>query len=159
MNASKLVLLSGVILLQACAHTTKGKLYQNMALSAGAGALIGQTHRDYPNTYSFSLASAAAALAAIITIHLDDPDREVKKIREEMALLKSVYSPEKLEKQVAGRPLVFGNEILESYKKMIVPGEYRIYSIDRWVPEGENRLVHQDKIVELIPPSLKAGGG
>ena len=37
---------------------------------------------------------------------------------------------------------------------MINPGEWKIYALDQWIEAGENQLIHQDKIMELIPPSL-----
>ena len=37
---------------------------------------------------------------------------------------------------------------------MINPGEWKIYALDQWIEDSENKLIHQDKMMELIPPSL-----
>lgn len=36
--------------------------------------------------------------------------------------------------------------------------KWRLYQIDRWVKGSENQLIHQDKLVELIPIENPEGG-
>lgn len=138
-----------------CAHTTKEKVFQNMLIAGATGVVIGQQKEDYKTTYSTMYGGMAAAIAAAVTLYINDPDKESDKLREEIRSMK-VQMDQIGEPRLASQtPATFGAKVPSKYRSMINPGEWRVYEINQWIDDGDNRLIHQDKIMELIPPSLK----
>lgn len=135
--------------------TVKGKIYRDMAIGAAVGLALGQNEEKYKNANSLMYAGSFAAGAAAISLLINDPDQEIEKIRKETLQIKSeldqVLNPT-LTNQFPG---TLNGKIPAKYKGLIQPGEWKIYALDQWVEDGENRMVHQDKIMELIPPSLR----
>lgn len=144
-----------LLLITGCAHTPKEKVFQNMLIAGAAGIALGQQKSEYKTTYSTMYGGTAAALAGAITLYLNDPDKEANKLREELQLLKKQMDLMAEPKLKAQSPAMFGAKVPDKYKAMISPGEWRIYETDLWLEDGENRMVHQDKIMELIPPTLR----
>lgn len=138
-----------------CATTTSGKVYQNMALAGAAGAIYGSTQQDYKTTQAVLYGSLAAAIAAATTIYFEDPDKEQIRLRNELKSLKAKLDQINEPKLVGVEPATFGARIPAKYKNMIQPGEWKVFELDQWVEDGDNRLIHQDKVMELTPPSLK----
>ncbi|MFN9066691.1 MAG: hypothetical protein ACK5V3_05640, partial [Bdellovibrionales bacterium] len=89
------------------------------------------------------------------SVYKNDPDLEIEKYKNQTTSLRKqldeLTNPV-LEKQLPG---TLSGKVPDKYKNLIEPGEWRIYSINQWIEDGENRLIHQDKVMELIPPSLK----
>lgn len=142
--------------LQGCASSEyQKKIYKNMALSGLVGVVVGQTHDDYRKTHSSIYGAAGAALGALLTVYFEDPEKETKRLKEEVELLRQANGVDSPPRKVAQKAFNFGEEVSQEYQKLITPGEWRIYEVDRWKEEGENRLVHEDKVMELVPPALK----
>ena len=78
---------------------------------------------------------------------MERKDKENQKLKTEM---ERIYHPS-LKFETTG---MMNSKIPEKYKSMINPGEWKIYALDQWIEAGENQLIHQDKMMELIPPSL-----
>lgn len=131
------------------------KIYKNMALSGLVGVVVGQTHDEYRKTHSSIYGAVGAALGALLTVYFEDPEKETKRLKEEVELLRQANGLDSPPRKVAQKAFNFGEEVSQEYQKLITPGEWRIYQVDRWKEEGENRLVHEDKVMELVPPALK----
>ena len=138
-----------------CAHTTKEKVFQNMIIAGVTGAIIGQQKEDYKTTHSIMYGGVAAAVAGTVTLYINDPDKESEKLREEIRVLRTQMDQIGEPRLATQTPATFGAKVPDRYRSMINPGEWRVYEINQWIEDGENRLIHQDKIMELIPPSLK----
>lgn len=154
MNANKIILVIPVLLC-GCATTPKQRIIRDTLIAGAVGAYLGSQRSEHKNTYSAMYAGGAASIAAITSVIINDPDKEVLKIRAEKEQvqkeLDDLISP-KLEET---RPGTLSAKLPQKYQSLVNPGEWRIYSIDQWIEDGENRLIHQDKIMELIPPTLK----
>lgn len=126
-----------------------------MAIGAAAGVLIAQSKEQNKTGYSLMYGGLGASAGALYSLYKNDPDLEVEKYKNQTASLRrqldEITNPV-LEKQLPG---TLSGKVPEKYKNLIEPGEWRIYSINQWIEDGENRLIHQDKVMELIPPSLK----
>lgn len=137
-----------------CATTQREKVFQNMAIAAAAGFAIGQTSSEAKNNYSLMYAGLAATGAGVATLYYSNIDDENKKLKEETKKLKEdldqLLAP-RLEKTTPG---TMAAKIPEKFRSLVSPGEWRLYAVDQWIEDGENRLIHQDKIMELVPPSL-----
>lgn len=156
MSANKAMSAASVLfLITACAHTPTEKVFQNMLIAGATGVALGQQKEDYKTTYSTMYGGVAAAIAGAVTLYMNDPDKESQKLREEMRVLKTQMDQIGEPQLATQTPATFGAKVPEKYKSMINPGEWRIYDLNQWIEDGENRLIHQDKIMELIPPSLK----
>lgn len=151
----KFLILISFVALSSCATSFKGKLSQKMALGAGVGALYGSSKDHSKDAHSLMWAGVGAATGALFSMYMDDPDKEVQRLIDESKRLRmemdEMRSP-KLEATVSAFPK---SQLPSKYQRLVSPGEWRIYEIDEWVEEGDSRLVHRDKIMELVPPSLK----
>lgn len=136
------------------AFTSRQKVYQNMALAGSAGVLYGILQPENRNTYGLLYGSLGSALAAVITLYYLNPDLETKELANENRRLKASLDQFQNPKVLYTTPGTFHSKIPEKYRKLVQPGEWRVSEIDQWIEEGENRIIHQDKIMELVPPSL-----
>ncbi len=141
--------------LTGCATSFKAQLLQTMAATAAIGAVYGLSKPENKTPNAVMWGALGATSGALITVLTHDPDkeaerqrREAERLREELSLLNSP----KLEKQTSG---LFGSKVPEKYRHLINPGEWNVSRIDQWIEEDENRLVHQDLVMELTPPTLK----
>lgn len=154
-SAAKLTLASALLIATACAHTPTEEVFQNMILAGVAGIAMGQQKEEYKTTHSLMYGGLGAAAAGAVTLYLKNPDKETERMRTEVLKLKAQiesFSEPELKSQTPG---TFGARVPDKYRAMISPGEWRIYEINQWIEDGENRIIHQDKIMELIPPSLR----
>ena len=143
-------------LLCSCASTTKTKVLSEMAAAGILGVVAGQQRQEDRMAFSVMYAGLAAATAGAIGVIVHDPDKEFSILKSENADLKQkldeAFTP-RLEKELPG---TLTGKVPDKYRALIQPGQWRVYELDQWIEEDENRLIHQDKIMELIPPSLKA---
>lgn len=157
MSAINKLIIPFTLMCVGCATTSREKILQNMAIAAVSGYVAGQQKGDHKSSYSVMYAGLGASAAAVGSLYYYNIDDENKKLRDETKKLKDeldqVLSP-KLERHTPG---TMAGKIPDKYRNLISPGEWRVYAIDQWVEDGENRIIHQDKIMELIPPTLKPG--
>jgi hypothetical protein len=155
MNALITSALTFLLFLSGCASTPKNQILQNMTIGAAAGVLIAQSKEQSKMSYSLMYGGLGASAGTLYSLYKNDPDLEVEKFKNQTASLRrqldEITNPV-LEKQLPG---TLSGKVPDKYRNLIEPGEWRIYSINQWIEDGENRLIHQDKVMELIPPSLK----
>lgn len=152
---NKYLILFAVLLSSGCATSIKGQTTEWALIGAGAGAAYGYSRNEYKDKNAMMFAAIGAATGALISLYKQDPDQKISKLSDENAKLKKdieAFSNPKTEFQT---PAMFNSKIPDKYKRLIQPGEWRISEIDQWIEDSENRIIHQDKIMELIPPSLK----
>ncbi len=153
----KIFFLSSVfVCLNGCAiSSVKNKLYRDMVIGAAIGAIAAQQKNENKAAYTTMYSGIGAALGAVVSVNLNDPDSENLKLKNQIskfeADLEASLRP-KLEFTSSG---MMNSKIPDKYKTMINPGEWRVYRLDQWVEDGENRIIHQDRMMELTPPSLK----
>jgi len=159
MNASKAIALASLFALAGCATTPTQKILRDMAIAAGVGVLVAQQKQDNRAAYSMMYGGVSAAGAAVAGLYIYDPEGKTKQLERENADLRAkadeAFGP-RLEASVPG---TMGGRIPDKYRRLVSPGEWRVYAIDQWAEDGENRIIHQDKIMELIPPSLLPAQG
>lgn len=152
---NKTLILSSILVFSGCATTIKGQTVEWSAIGAGIGAGYGYSRSEYKDKNAMMFAAIGAAAGALLSIYRQDPDQKISKLNEENLKLKKDIESFTNPKTVYQSPAMFNSKVPDKYKRLIQPGEWRISEIDQWVEESENRLIHQDKIMELIPPSLK----
>ncbi len=142
-------------LLSSCATTPKEKIIQHILIGTAIGFIAGQSRDQNKLANGIMFAGAAGTASGLASVYYSDLDTESKRIKEENQKMKveleKAFSPE-LVHQTSG---MMNSKIPDKYKSMINPGEWKVYSLDQWIEDGENRLIHQDKMMELIPPTLR----
>lgn len=137
-----------------CATTYKEKMYQTMAMGAAGGAAYGLSKPESRDAYALMWAGIGAAVGAIVSAHFSDPDKEIEKLRTESKILREEMDQLSSPRIEAQSSAFFGSKVPEKYRALINPGEWRVSRIDQWIEDDDNRLIHQDLVMDLIPPSL-----
>lgn len=148
------LLISAALIVAGCASTYRSKTYQSMAVGAAVGALYGMSKPKDQGAYATMYSAAGGTAGAIYSLLVFDPDAEIEKQKSEITRLRDdmdQLSNPKVERQTTA---LFGNRVPEKYKALINPGEWKVSKLDTWVEDDENRLIHQDLLMELVPPSL-----
>lgn len=146
--------LASLLLTTGCATSQKGKIAEWSVIGASLGGAYGFSKNDYKNQNAalFSALGALTGIAASLYFH--DPDKKIDQLEIENTNFKRDLEVLQSPKVIIESPATFNTKIPDKYKKLINPGEWRVTEIDQWSEESENRLIHQDKIMELIPPTL-----
>lgn len=150
----RLLFIVSICLLTGCASTNRGKTLQTMAAVGIAGALYGASRPEAKTQNAALYAGIAAAGAGVFGLYYWDSERETERIRLEAQSAMDEIERLRAPKRLVESPATFGAKIPEKYRSLIQPGAWRVSEIDQWVEDGENRLIHQDLIMELIPPTL-----
>jgi hypothetical protein len=137
-----------------CASTSKGRIYQSMAAGALIGAMHGYSKPENKDAYALMWSGVGAAVAGAIALHHFDPGQDVERLKAETSRLQEELDRINSPRIEAKSSAFFGNRVPEKYRDLINPGEWRVSQIDQWVEDDENRLIHQDLVMELVPPSL-----
>lgn len=143
-----------IVFTTGCTSTFKNKTYQSMAIGSALGILYGSSKPKDQGAYATMYGALGAASGAVYSTIVNDPDAELDKSKTEITALKrelDEMSSPKVEKQTTA---LFGNRVPDKYKALINPGEWRVSKLDQWIEDDENRLIHQDLIMELTPPTL-----
>ncbi len=151
---ARAILALGFSLVSACATTPREKILQNILIATATGVVLGQLQTNHKNAYSIMYGGIAGTGAGIASAYLSNIDEVQRHTHEENQKLKNqlddILKP-KLSYQTLG---TLNSKIPLKYKNLVNPGEWKVFEIDQWVEDSENRLIHQDKIMELIPPTL-----
>ena len=131
---------------------SRDKTLSLIGIGAATGGIYGASREDYKTQNALMWGGVLATVAAVVGVLKYDQTKEVELLKQEKKLLIEKSEPQ--QKRVAERPATFSAKIPDKYKKLIQPGEWKVFEIDQWIEDGENRLVHQDQIMELTPPSL-----
>lgn len=152
---NKVILTASGIFLSGCSTTIKGQTVEWSLAGATLGASYGYTRSEYKDKNAMIFAAIGATAGALVSLYKQDPDQKISKLHDENDKLKKELESFTNPKTVYQSPAMFNSKVPDKYKRLIQPGEWRISEIDQWVEESENRIIHQDKIMELIPPALK----
>lgn len=156
MNANKLLCLSLASILAGCSNLkTKEKVVVNSFAAGAAGYKFGEQKETNKNSNALLYGSIFALGASIASVYFYDPDVEKEKYRAESEELKKKLDQFQNPRLVVETNSFQTGKVPLKYKNMIEPGSWKIYEIDEWVEDGENRMIHQDKLMELTPPLLK----
>lgn len=145
-----------IIFLSSCANLSfKQQIVTNMVIGAAVGLIVGAGEKDHKKEHAIMYSGIASSGAALATVYLFNSDSEADRLRAQIAKIQTEFDAAINPQVEASSTGLMNSKIPEKYKSMINPGEWKIYALDQWVEDGENRLIHQDKMMELNPPSLK----
>lgn len=153
-----------LLLCSSCAtmsNKTKNLLLISGAASVGAtvGALTspqGESTLGHAMLWG-GLAAAGAGTVGILvnddTKKLEEFQRQLEVAKKENAALKGEAATDAVDLEAQTTPPI-GKDFPSEYKHLVQPGKWAIYKLNKWVMHGENTIIHQDKMIRLIPPSL-----
>lgn len=143
-----------IILFTGCASTNRVKTLQSMAVAGALGAAYGLSRPTYPEQNAALFGGLAAAVTGAVGLLIWDSDSEAMRLRSEAQALSEELDRVRAPRRILESPATFGAKIPAKYRSLVQPGSWRVSEIDQWVEDGENRLIHQGLVMELIPPSL-----
>lgn len=148
-----------------CATNMKERIVRNALLAGAIGAAYGDSKPEFKSQHSLMYGASTALVAAIASVYYYDPDKTLESSRKTNSLLRDELdafenqniSTSNSKNRIYSAPALPGLEKLpEEYRRMINPGAWTLSEIDQWVDGGEGRLIHQDKMLEIKQPTLKA---
>lgn len=165
MNAIKSVTIGlFLILLSGCATTTKEKIVRNTIFASVIGGSIGAAKQEHKTANTIMYGASAGLVTALASLFYYDPDKELESLRKTTSKLRDEM--EEFDNGIKSRRSGFTTnygpalnsleKLPEEYRRMINPGQWSVSEIDQWVDGGEGRLIHQDKMLELKPATLKS---
>jgi len=118
------------------------------------GALLGAQKDHSKEAHALMWGSFLGMLSGAYAIYSSNPDEEIRslnaKLKFEVDERERMLAP----KLVHSSSHMMGDNFPKKYQSLITPGEWRLFETDEWEEDGENRLRHIDKILEMNPPSL-----
>ncbi len=157
---SSCLLVAGSWLLSGCS----GMSYKEKSLALiGAAVLTGYSlgtsntpTGESQSTHGLLWAGVAGTVAGVSSPYLlkDDLEsnsEEVDSLKNKIKILENKTPTKNGVNAFLEKPLP------KEFSNLIRPGGWKIYAIDEWVKDGEERLVHQDKMLEIQLPEIKEG--
>ncbi len=148
------MILISMLSLTACAGTPREKTLSLMLSGMAAGAAYGATRPEMKRENAFIFGGSLGVLTAGLGLFQFNDDEEVAKVKLERDILKLELEKKSKGTLIKELPGTFSAKIPKQYLPLVRPGAFRVMEVDEWVEDGENRLIHQDKIMELTPPTL-----
>jgi hypothetical protein len=102
----------------------------------------------------------AAVVGALSLFVFDEEARrkqaetQVTKLERELLAFREQTEPE----LIASSQIGLSKPLPEKFKKLITPGQWSLYQVDRWVSTSDSELVHQDHIFRFSQPQLNPAG-
>lgn len=154
------------LVLCSCASTNHTKTLITMGVMGAGGATVGAiTAPINENAAAHALlwGGVAAAVAGAAGMFIfDEEKRSDALLRENETIKKTLdalhgasQSPVLLYETLA--PL--GKDIPSEYQSLVKPGRWSVYGLNQWILQGENVLIHQDKMMKLLPPEFNPNNG
>jgi hypothetical protein len=166
-NGSVCSLVIFSFLSSSCASTSswsgRDKTLASMMGAGAVGGVIGAV--TAPKTDSVAAQAllwggVSAALAGVVGLFVwrddqraDLAEKKVGELEREIEEFKGEMGPELISEGNAT-----GSRALPaSVSHLVRPGSWRLYKLSRWEEQGENTLVHHDKMLVFNPPTLTPG--
>ena len=155
-----IVALMAITFLSGCA-TNRAKALWTGAIIGSIGATVGALtapKNENPTGHAVLWGGVGAAAGVTAGMFLfDEQKRSDELARQNEVLQKSLsglsgHDPN--EKLLFESNAAFEKAVPQEYRHLVRPGQWSVYQLDSWTLQGENTLVHQDKMIRLLPPEL-----
>ncbi len=129
------------LLQTACAtKSIQTTIIRDMAIGAVVGSIYGNSFSSNKAAYTQMYAGIGAAGAALISIGVNDPDKENRELQAKLKFLNDI------EIQKAKN---ISSDMPDDLRKLIDTHNYEVYRINRWTMRGSNLLVKESEAIEL----------
>lgn len=153
-NLRKLFVAFSLLSLTACSGTPREKTLSLMLSGVAMGAAYGASRPEMKRENAFIFGGSLGLVGAATGLYLFGDDVRLTQMEKERDYIKMELEKKSKGTLIKELPATFSAKIPKQYLPLVRPGSWRVMEIDEWVEDGENRLIHQDKIMELVPPSL-----
>lgn len=108
--------------------------------------------------YGGAMGAVASGVAGLFIF--DEQKRSAEFQRQALVMKKELDSFKEYDGSSHGPELMYetkatiGKSMPAEYERLLKPGKWSVFKLNQWVTQGEGTLIHQDRMVKLIPPQL-----
>lgn len=134
---------------------------------AGTGIIVGTIAANKAPIDENPLAHAAvwggtsAAVAGAISLYVFDEQKKSEELERKLGVAQRELDslrgegPGLSQIPIAQSDSSFAKDIPAEYRSLVRPGGWSLYKINNWIVQGENTLIHQDKLLRITPPHFQ----
>ena len=108
--------------------------------------------------YGGAIGAAAAGVAGLFIFdeqkRSEELDRQATVMRRELEAFRDEGGGSHEPRLLYETSAPFGKDIPGEYRALVRPGHWSVYRLNQWVSQGEGAMIHQDRMVKLVPPQL-----
>jgi len=154
--------IAALLFLSGCA-TNRAKALWTGVLLGSVGATVGALtapQNENPTGHAVLWGGAGAAAGLAAGMFLFDEQKRSDELTRQNDVLKKSLSGLSGGDATSGEKVLFESDnsfekaVPKEYRHLVRPGQWSVYQLDTWTLQGENTLVHQDKMIRLLPPEL-----
>lgn len=128
------------------------------AAAAGYAVAPSDTRPEMSAAYFGAVGAAVGGAAGLFIFdeqkRSEDLERENGAMRKELAAFRDEGGSSKEPQLLYETTAPFGKEIPAEYSGLVKPGHWSVYRLNQWINQGEGTIIHQDRLVKLVPPQL-----
>lgn len=154
---------TGLVLSCGCA-TNRAKTLLLMGgvgtLTAGAAYYLSPKD-ERPEMHALYGGAIGASGAAIAGLFIFDEQKRSEELERQAVVMRKELDVFRDEGSGAHEPRLlyettapFGKDIPSDYQSLVKPGSWSVYKLNQWVSQREGVMVHQDRMITLVPPQL-----
>ncbi len=157
-------LLTFLVIPTGCATSNRTKTLLLMGgtgiVATGVGFVLSPTdvRPEMQATYWGAIGAATAGVAGLFLFdeqkRSDELERQSHVMRKELDVFRDESASSHEPRLLYETNAPFGRDIPEEYQSLIKPGKWSVYKLNQWVNQGEGAMIHQDRMVKLVPPQL-----
>lgn len=112
--------------------------------------------------HGLSWGGGSAALTGVVGMYVFDDQKVHDELERKLLVTKRELDAFRGESESSAQQVELVNEpglsreLPQEYKGLVKPGGWSVYKINSWVSQGENSLVHQDKVIRINPPQFQS---
>lgn len=159
--STTVVLVIAAMLMGCATNRTKTLLLMGGVGAVAAGAAYMASPADErPEMHALYGGAIGAAAAGVAGFFLFDEQKRSEELERQASVMRKEldafrdegggHEPRLLYETTAP----FGKDIPGEYQSLVRPGRWSVYKLNQWVSQGEGTLIHQDRMVKLVPPQL-----
>lgn len=145
-----------------CATTNRSKTLffaAGIGLGSAAAGAMAAPKNERPEMHALYFGAIGAAVAAASGLFIFDEQKRSSELARENEVIKKALSAMRDDGSTEPTLLYetqapIGKEIPVEYQSLVKRGGWSVYRLNQWVTQGENVLIHQDRMMKLIPPQL-----
>jgi hypothetical protein len=133
-------------------------------LVAGIVAAQSAPERESKILHGVLWGGGAAAFTGAVGLFYFDEEKRSTEAERKLGMAQKELDAFRGESDVATtqseleRSSALERELPSEYRALVKPGKWSVYKINQWVVQGENALVHQDRLLRLEPPQFQPSG-
>ena len=135
-------------------------LLGGVGLASGVAGYALSPSEVKPEMEGAYFSAIGAAVGGIAGLYLFDEEKRSEELLREKGVMQQELDSYRDEGDSRQPELLYetlapvGKEIPSEYAGLVRPGRWSVYRLNQWVTEGDGAMVHQDRLVKLVPPEL-----